>query len=290
MRNAFLRFCLYFNIQPVPCSKNVIAIYMSFLSRSLSANSIPSYLNVIRLMHLEAGFQNPLEDWSLGLIMKGIKRKIGKPPQQKLPITVNILSEIRHTLDLTNSKQATFWCACIVAFLGFFRKSTLLPKSAYKKTSALLFSDMWMDEGTLFIKVRHTKTIQFGQRELVIPFVKSNTILCPVNAMLHMVDGMVGHTIPHDQPLFSFVNKGILQFLTHNEFVKMLQSQLALCGYNVKMYSGHSFRRGGCSHAFNIGLSPLLIKLRGDWRSDAYQRYISVSSIKQLEVARAMCI
>jgi hypothetical protein len=62
--------------------------FCAHLARFLSANSVPRYLNVVRLLHLEAGFKNPLaNNWELSSIQKGISRLHGKPPVQKSPNT-----------------------------------------------------------------------------------------------------------------------------------------------------------------------------------------------------------
>ena len=49
-----------------------------------------------------------------------------------------------------------------------------------------------------------------------------------------------------------------------------------LCGINSSEYSGHSFRRGGASHAFKCNIPAALINLQGDWKSNAYLRYIDI--------------
>ena len=43
-------------------------------------------------------------------------------------------------------------------------------------------------------------------------------------------------------------------------------------------YSSHSFRRGGASYMYGIGMSVESIRLMGDWKSDCYQRYIQIVS------------
>ena len=48
-------------ISPVPLSQENLGRYIAFLSRRLCFNSVKQYLNIVRLMHLESGFQNPLE-------------------------------------------------------------------------------------------------------------------------------------------------------------------------------------------------------------------------------------
>ena len=57
----FLQFCLDFNCVPVTASQETLICYAAYLARSLSASSIPNYLNVVRLLHVEAGFSNLLE-------------------------------------------------------------------------------------------------------------------------------------------------------------------------------------------------------------------------------------
>ena len=62
--------------------------------------------------------------------------------------------------------------------------------------------------------------------------------------------------------------------LTHRLFVDTLRYCLSKIGVDPSMFSGHSFRRGGATFAHRMGVPPLLIKLMGDWSSDAYMTYI----------------
>jgi hypothetical protein len=66
----------------------------------------------------------------------------------------------------------------------------------------------------------------------------------------------------------------------HGWFVSKL-NQIALPGY----ITGHSFRRGGASHAFNIGLPSEFIQAQGDWKSTAYLQYIVPSPRTSLSYA-----
>ena len=76
--------------------------------------------------------------------------------------------------------------------------------------------------------------------------------------------------------LFCYMVADKLILLTHDIFVKSLKFYIKLCGLDSKLYSGHSFRRGGATHAFSLNISPLLIKAQGDWKSNAYLRYIDI--------------
>ena len=60
------------------------------------------------------------------------------------------------------------------------------------------------------------------------------------------------------------------------------------CGLDWKRYSGHSFRRGGATFAFNLGVNSELIQYMGDWASDAYQRYQEMSPAMRLALPLAM--
>lgn len=92
--------------------------YIAFLARSLSFSSIPGYLNIIRIMHLEAGLDNPLDNYHVRALLKGVKRAIGAPPKQKLPITPEVLLAIHSVLDFSVNFNVALWAAMLVAFLA----------------------------------------------------------------------------------------------------------------------------------------------------------------------------
>ncbi len=267
-------------------------LYCVFLARSLKPSSLPGYLNVVRLMHAEVGLENPLDNWGYKLLFKGIKRLKGEPPKQKLPITLQILLEIHSKLDLSSSFLKAFWCACVVAFFCFFRKSTLLPESVSKKTQCLCMCDVSLLGKRATIVVRHSKTIQFGQRCLKLPLMAiPQSPVCPVRAISDMLVQFPREMHSSEIPLFSYCSSSeSVSCLTYASFVKTLHLYLDKCGYNAQDYSGHSFRRGGCSFAFETGLPPAMIKLRGDWRSNAYERYITITDTLHERLATALSL
>ena len=114
--------------------------------------------------------------------------------------------------------------------------------------------------------------------------------LCPVKSLRDMLSYFPKSSRQEKIPLFAYDDGKTVKCLTYASFVKSLKFYLDRCGYSSADYSGHSFRRGGCSFAFKIGLPPALIKLRGDWRSNAYERYITIDNDLQLKVAKAMSI
>jgi hypothetical protein len=270
---SFFKFCLEHNRVPIPVEQTTLVAYVVHLANRLLPSSIPGYLNVIRLLHVEAGLKNPLsENIELTLMKKGINRLKGQPPVQKLPITPSILRDIYGLLDLKKPGDAAFWLALLVGFFGFLRKSTLLPSSGTlipgKFISRGDVVDLSLESFVLII--RHSKVIQFGQRCLTIPYHHVlDTKLCPVKALLiHL-----GHSsLPALRTLFNYVVEKKEVMLVHSSFVARLKCVLQSAGVNPQLYSAHSLRRGGASFAFQAGLSPLEIKRRGDWASMAYER------------------
>ena len=49
-----------------------------------------------------------------------------------------------------------------------------------------------------------------------------------------------------------------------------------------------NFRRGGTSFAFKAGMPADLIQLHGDWRSDAFKKYLSLTLKDKIRVAEKM--
>jgi hypothetical protein len=285
---SFYTFCLKFGLIPIPATQETLCLYMTFLSRSLSSNSIPGYMNVIRIIHLEAGYENPLErNWELKLLHRGIARLIGVPPKQKLPISVEILVKISRTLTNLPSDIA-FWAACLVVFFGFMRKSTLLPfPDALAMGKFISRGDISnFTLSSFLVSVKHSKTIQFGQRIHTLPFVACPDVrICPVRALLKHFGVS---PLSMSAPLFNYVvGLGEVNF-SHSFFVKRLRKALLGVGENPKEISCHSFRRGVATLAYMAGLLAADIKLRGDWASNAYEKYLCVSTDMALVSAKML--
>ena len=155
-----------------------------------------------------------------------------------------------------------------------------------------MISDVSVDDNAnlLKINVRHTKTIQFGQRVLTVPIAHvPGSVMCPYTAVMDMLVSVSSIHPNGTSPLFCFIKpNGVLSHLTHTSFVQLLKKILTQAGYDAALYSGHSFRRGGCTFSFKLGVSPTLIKLRGDWKSNAFERYISIDDAQHVSFAKAL--
>ena len=278
-------------IRPVPISQLDLGRYIAFLSRRLTFSSVRQYLNAVRLMHLEAGHSNPLDNnWYVTSILKGVKRTKGASVCQKFPITIDILKHIFTKLTLTSSFDRTFWAACLVGFFSFFRKSNLLVEShvLFDPKRHLCASDVEFTAEGAILTVRWSKVIQFRERVLHIPLPKIiDSPFCPSTALLSLTLDNPARTLT--VPLFRYHLAGALEIpLTQKLFTEKLHKCLTSLGIQPEKYSGHSFRRGGAQFALQCGLPVELIKLQGDWSSSACERYLDPSLSLRKQVASTM--
>ena len=126
---AYLIFCAYYGYQPLPASTITLSRYAAFLARSLSISSIPAYLNIVRILHLEHGLEDPTKNnFHLATTLRGIRRCKGQTVSQKKPMTPDMLLAIKEHLNLTDPAHANFWAVCLVGFFGLLRKANMLLK------------------------------------------------------------------------------------------------------------------------------------------------------------------
>ena len=130
------------------------------------------------------------DNWKLQSLIKGIKKEHGTRVNQKLPITPQILLDIRRKIDLSVPFWISFWSACLVAFYGFLRKSNIFYDSSLppKSQKHLCRGDFIWHQDNLIIRIRQSKTIQFRERYLDLPLPsKPEHPLCPVTAVVKLL-------------------------------------------------------------------------------------------------------
>ena len=65
-----------YDLPAVPASISTVTRYAVYLARSKCYSSVNQYLNIVRIIHLEFGLPNPLQDnWTIQSVLKGIKKR-----------------------------------------------------------------------------------------------------------------------------------------------------------------------------------------------------------------------
>ena len=120
-----------------------------------------------------------------------------------------------------------------------------------------------------FLIVTRTKPRQAGDAASFVPVPHiPGSPLCPTTTLKLLLRTV---SAPDACPLFAFTSTShLLTCITAksvNDGIEYLASLLSL---DPKEFASHSLRRGGATFAFQCSIPAELIKLQGDWRSDAY--------------------
>ena len=276
--NSYLHFCEALDISPVPVTSANVCRYAAYLAgiKQLKASSVPKYLNIIRILHQEYGFPNPLqENWFLHHVLRGIKSILGQPVRQSQPITPSILLQIKAALDLSAPLHITFWAACLSMFYGLLRKSNVLGQETFDPSKHLCREDILAYPWGLGLRIKWSKTMQYHERTLIVPLPLSvDHPLCPSSAILHAFQ--TSSAAPLQGPAFTYCVGDQIVPLTYHKFLKVLKETLTRANINCSCMAAHSFRRGGASWALSVGVPGEMIQILGDWRSNAYQQYLNL--------------
>jgi hypothetical protein len=73
--------------------------------------------------------------------------------------------------------------------------------------------------------------------------------------------------------------------VSYQQWQKWLKYLIEASGRDPNRFATHSFRRGGASFAFQAGVPVEVIKLLGDWKSDAFFRYLQVPILDKAKAA-----
>ena len=275
-RDSYLAFCAFMGYSPVPATSLTLCRYATFLARSLKFNSIKQYLNIVRLLHLEWGLPNPLKDnFSVNNTLKGIRRHLGDHVTRKRPITPGVLKLILSQLDVSVSFDAAVWAACLISFYGLLRKSNVMVSSeaAFEADKHLRRKDILIYHWGIALLIRWTKTNQFQSQTFHVPLPRlRGSQLCPVLAIVNCMQLSIGAS--PDGPALAYRTNRKLKVLTYDRFVARVRQCLSACNLEGSQFASHSFRRGGASHCYAIGLLSESIKLIGNWSSSCYLQYI----------------
>ena len=95
-----------------------------------------------------------------------------------------------------------------------------------------------------------------------------NSKVCPFRALSDMFKMIKRGP---EEPCFVLKNGSPL---TYAQFQRLLKTTLRKAGYESSNYSSHSLRAGGINFADRAGVPHAWLKILGDWRSSAYERYL----------------
>ena len=276
---TYVRFCTLFNFPLFPATVLQIRRYLQYLSdQHESVESSKAYVGGVKSLHLLLNITPPnLDDYVYQLTVQGIRREKGHMTKQAAPMTPELLTHIYELVDFTDPRQVSSYIALVIGFLTLFRKSNLVADSDVKfdPVKTLSRGNFIRLKDCYLCRVYWSKTNQFGDRCLDIPLVANpDGRLCPVR-LLDWYFGMVPGRA--EDPAFMYYWRGKRQALSYQVLTKWLRAWIEALNRDPAQFSSHSLRRGGAQWAARCGIPAHVIKMLGDWKSDAYLRYLDLT-------------
>lgn len=282
--SRFTQFCDEYGLQGMPADELTVCLYAQYLANDFaSPHSVKNYVNGVRVRHLLGGKSvEPFKSFDLAITFRGISRTKLHSVKQAAPVTVPLLFAMSALVDRSNAEDVVVWAAILIAFFGMLRKSNLVPDSAgsFDDKKQLCRNDVSFSKEGIVLDIKWSKTLQFAQKILPVPILAvPGSLVCPVKAYRNMCKLVRGSG---EQPAFMLPNK---QPLTYRVFQFRFRQWVHGAGWDAQLFSTHSLRRGGATLAFNAKVPGEMIKLQGDWASDAYLQYCTISMDKRVKLA-----
>jgi len=274
---SFRTFCEHYGVRNrFPASIQLLVAYMAWLCRTIrSQDTVRNYVHGLKVLHSLQGMDvSNFTNLTVTLALRGVDRRLRYTPRRAQPITPGMLTRMMERLDPESPTDATFRALFLLSFYLFLRKSSTVSNSVkgFDASKQLVRGDCKRKRGILFVYSKWSKTNQFGKRSHGVPLLPlANSPLCPVAAYDNMC-----RLVPaaDTDPAFCTVVDGVRKPITYAVFQKKLKASTKAIGLDPKLFSTHSFRRGGATLAFRAGIAGDTIKILGDWQSEAYQVYL----------------
>ena len=280
---TWFTFCVYYNLLRIPATAVSLVPFLQLMSLTVTYDHLKHLMSAVRFYHQAKGVAFPEHDFDVNNTLHGLKRELSHTVFQALPLTPSIMRGMYKYLDMSKPKDLSLWCSYLVTFYCLFRKSNSVPKSGknFNIKRTLLRKHIRVDSpnNMVYVHVTFSKTIHFGQRDLVIPIPgNEDAAMDPVRHLAELFDMC---PCSPDSPAFTF---GKEKCITYSGFTTSLKQLLMKAGHNPSLYTGHSFRRGGATLLYKLGASILQIQASGDWSSQCFARYLHVSEEERLKV------
>ena len=166
MFRTYLSFCIYFGLRDIEPETSTICLYIEFLTRTFqSPQSVKNYVSAINLLHNINMRPPPVKTFAISIMLRAIQMTMKHVPEQKLPITPQLLHRICEACDSQGSIGRTLKAAYLLLFFTFIRQSSLAPKSSslFSALKHVTKADVFFTPDSYIVLVKWTKTHQSGQ-------------------------------------------------------------------------------------------------------------------------------
>ena len=270
-------FCVSFNVGFLPASRDTLLGFIELMSRSCGFEHIQHVLGSIKFLHEATGHVYAGHSFEFRVLFRGLKRKLSLTTKQALPITPEMLILMYQHVNINNPADLAHWTAFLFALRLLYRKSSIAPESltSFNPVSGLSREKAVLNENVVLVFQNFSKTNQFMATSRTTPLVSGN--IQALDPVFHYRKLITENVVSPMYPAFSYILGSRLKCVTHKSFTEKLKTLLVKIGLDPNLWTGHSFRRGGASFLYRLGIDPLTIQACGDWSTDTFLRYLEVN-------------
>ena len=272
--NDFGLFCAQNGFKSLPSEPKIVALYLTYLStKNAKMSTLKRRLVSIGVIHKLKGHYLDTKHPSIIENIMGIKRRKGSIQKGKKPLLISSLKTIIDTIDQKNKEKIKILrdrSIILIGFSGGFRRNEIV---------SLNYDDLdFVPEG-LKIKIKRSKTDQFGEGSIkALPYF-DNSQYCPVVSLKNWID--IARI--NSGALFRRFSKGSRlteKRLTDQTVALLIKEYLQLAGIDSKNYSGHSLRSGFATSAAESGAEERsIMAMTGHKSSEMVRRYIKEANL-----------
>eukprot|EP00057_Strongylocentrotus_purpuratus_P026639 XP_011681113.1 PREDICTED: uncharacterized protein LOC754287 isoform X1 [Strongylocentrotus purpuratus] len=257
-----------------PTTTTQVMAFIAHLSiNGKSSSTITKHVAALSYLHNMYSWADPTKHFLIKKMQEGSRRDRSMVDSRR-PITWELLETIIPTLYLvcySHYESMMFHASYLLAFLGFLRVGEFtIQRKGDDLNKVIARDDIKFcsgPKGSLLVRIRFSKTDQYGQGTTINIGSNGTDEKCPVKAMKAYL--RVRPDI--DGPLFCHRDGAPV---TRYQFSSVLKKTLQHNGYSGSQYGTHSFRIGAATTAALKGVPPEQIMAMGRWRSSVYMRYI----------------
>ena len=272
--NDFGLFCAQNGFKSLPSEPKIVALYLTYLStKNAKMSTLKRRLVSIGVIHKLKGHYLDTKHPSIIENIMGIKRRKGSIQIGKKPLLISSLKTIIDAIDQQNKEKIKILrdrSIILIGFSGGFRRNEIV---------SLNYDDLdFVPEG-LKIKIKRSKTDQFGEGSIkAVPYF-DNSQYCPVVSLKNWIDT----ARINSGALFRRFSKGSRlteKRLTDQTVALLIKEYLQLAGIDNKNYSGHSLRSGFATSAAESGAEERsIMAMTGHKSSEMVRRYIKEANL-----------
>lgn len=241
----------------IPAPTEMIAAYLTEHADSHATASLIRWLASLSKAHRAIRTSDPTKDELVRSVLKGIRRRYGRPALQASPLTREILFDVLEAIpdDLRGIRDRAL---LLTGFAGGFRRSELV---------GLVAADIADAEEGIVLTIRRSKTDQAGiGRKIGVPFARGRH--CAIRALRIWIEA----ASLTDGPIFRPIDRhGVVsdKALSGQAVSHVIKERLCNAGLESAGYSGHSLRSGFVTSAAKFGVSSWKIRQQTGHASDA---------------------